>query len=553
MSFPPICTPGSAPAQPSVAPGLWRSASAFQVSLAVVGFMLAADNTTFWLRGLEIFGASPRLALFGAAVFALTLGLTTLLAAGPLRKPVLVALLLIAATASWFTDRLGITIDRDMIQNAMTTTVTEGRHLVTRGFLLHLLLFGLLPAALVWRMPVRRLPRWQALSRWVAAPVLCVALGAGLLAINFKDFSAVLRERKELVAAWQPAAPLGAAVRYARLVLRTREVTAAPLGLDAHKGARLAAAEKPVLTVLVVGETVRAQNWGLNGYARDTTPELRARGVVNFPQVESCGTATAVSMPCMFSVLPRRDYSQEKGLATENLLDVLSHAGVAVEWHDNNTGDKDIAARVTSARVPADPAACGEGECTDAVFLDLLKRKIAGIDRDTVLVLHQIGSHGPAYHLRYPRAFERFQPACHSAEFSDCTDEEIRNAYDNTVAFTDHVLAGMIDMLAAQQRVIPALVYVSDHGESLGENGLYLHGAPWFMAPDTQTRVPMAMWLSDAFRRTMQLDEACLRAAAEAPASHDNLFHTLLGLMDVDTRVRDAGLDRVSACHHPAA
>ncbi|MGP3698011.1 phosphoethanolamine transferase [Rhodobacter sp. NSM] len=526
--------------------------SVFQVNLGVAGFILIADNATFWQRSLDVFGSGLHFLMFGAAISALTFFIVALFGMNPLRRPMLAALLILAAATGWFQDRMGITIDRDMIGNVVTTTFDEGRHLITLRFLIHVLAFGLLPALVVLRLPVRD-RGWSGFMRSALTACLALALGAGLILSDFKTFSAILREHKELVAAWQPAMPIGSAIRYAKLEMRTRQVVAAPLGLDARKGPLLAAAGKPVLTVLVVGETARAQNWGLNGYTRDTTPELRSRGVVNFPSVESCGTATAVSMPCMFSVLPRSRYSQEKGLATENLLDVLAHAGVAVEWWDNNTGDKDIAARVASARVPEVADACGEGECTDAAFLPLLDRTLAEMDHDTVLVLHQIGSHGPAYHLRYPGASERFSPACQSAEFSRCSDEEIRNAYDNSIAFTDHILAEMIDRLARQDRVIPALVYVSDHGESLGENGLYLHGAPRFMAPETQTHVPMVLWLSEPFRATMALDEGCLRDHAAEPASHDNLFHSLLGLMDIRTSVRDAALDRVSTCRAAAS
>ncbi|MEA5160290.1 sulfatase-like hydrolase/transferase [Cereibacter johrii] len=538
---------------PAAAPARGRALpSVFHIDLAVTSFLLIADNATFWGRALGILGPGAELLLFGSAIWALTFFIVALFGTGPLRRPMLALLLLLGAATGYFQDRLGVTMDRDMIENVMTTTLSEGRHLVTPGFLIHLAIFGLLPALVVLRLPVRD-GGWRAAARSGLSAVAALAIGAGLVMADFKTLSAVLREHKELVSAWQPAMPLGSALRYARLRLRTHDLTVAALGTDARKGPLLAAAPKPVLTVLVVGETARAQNWGLNGYERDTTPELRARGVVNFSNVESCGTATAVSMPCMFSNLTRRGYSHEKGLARENLLDVLAHAGVAVEWWDNNTGDKDIAARLPSARVPATVEACGEGECTDAAFLPLLDRTLASMKDDTVLVLHQIGSHGPAYHLRYPKAFERFSPACQSAEFSRCTDEEIRNAYDNSLAFTDHILSAMIDRMAAQDRVIPALVYVSDHGESLGENGLYLHGAPRFMAPDTQTHVPMVMWLSEAFRSALHLDAGCLQTQAAEPASHDNLFHSMLGLMDILTEVRDTGLDRVSACRASAS
>jgi len=165
-----------------------------------------------------------------------------------------------------------------------------------------------------------------------------------------------------------------------------------------------------------------------------------------------------------------------------------------------------------------------------------------------VLVLHMIGSHGPAYHLRYPPEFERFTPACKTAEFAKCTPQEIANAYDNTILFTDHILSQTIDLLAAQTRVIPAVIYASDHGESLGEDGLYLHAAPWFMAPEVQTKVPMVLWLSDAYKATFQLDAACLAAKAALPTSHDMLFHSVLGLMDIQTETRDPALDLTTDC-----
>ncbi|HEY6918020.1 MAG TPA: sulfatase-like hydrolase/transferase, partial [Tabrizicola sp.] len=126
--------------------------------------------------------------------------------------------------------------------------------------------------------------------------------------------------------------------------------------------------------------------------------------------------------------------------------------------------------------------------------------------------------------------------------------EEIVNAYDNTIAYTDYFLAQVIDLLDASDRVIPAMYYVSDHGESLGEGGLYLHGTPYFMAPEYQTRVPMVLWMAERFRDSLGVDQDCLKAAAEAPVSHDNMFSTVLGMVDVTTTARDQALDLAGAC-----
>jgi lipid A ethanolaminephosphotransferase len=187
-------------------------------------------------------------------------------------------------------------------------------------------------------------------------------------------------------------------------------------------------------------------------------------------------------------------------------------------------------------------------ECIDAIFLKGLRDKAGTITQNTVIVLHQIGSHGPSYWLRYPADRERFAPACKTPELTDCSRDEIVNAYDNTIAYTDWFLAQVIDLLDASDRVIPAMFYMSDHGESLGEGGLYLHGAPYFMAPEFQTRVPMVIWMSQRFRDSLALDAACLEASARDPVSHDNMFSTVLGMLDVTTADKDATLDLAGGC-----
>ena len=255
----------------------------------------------------------------------------------------------------------------------------------------------------------------------------------------------------------------------------------------------------------------------------------------------------------MFSHLTAADYSYAGGLGSENLLDVLSHAGVHVEWWDNNTGSKDMANRVAFRTMTAedDPASCTRGECIDAVFLPRLRQVAETMTEDTVIVLHQIGSHGPSYWLRYPEDQEVFAPACKSPELTQCTTEEIVNAYDNTIRYSDRFLAEVIDLLDSSDRVAGAMYFVSDHGESLGENGIYLHGTPMFMAPEVQYKVPMVVWTSAAWREGMQVDQGCLAARAAAPVSHDHLFSTVLGMMDIATETRDVALDLVQGCAAP--
>jgi lipid A ethanolaminephosphotransferase len=165
------------------------------------------------------------------------------------------------------------------------------------------------------------------------------------------------------------------------------------------------------------------------------------------------------------------------------------------------------------------------------------------------VVLHMKGSHGPAYYRRYPAQFEAFTPACNTGELADCERQAVVNAYDNTIRYTDHVLAQVIRLLRHNaERFDTGLLYVSDHGESLGENGLYLHGLPYAIAPTEQTHVPMLLWLSSGMRQHFGLDDRCLRANANKPHSHDHLFHSIVGLLDVQTSAYNADKDLFRAC-----
>ncbi len=532
-------------------PRLWRPRiSHTTLNLIVVSYVLLALNHGFWSRLLAQFpGSDSRALVFGLGVFALTMLILELLGPAQMQQPFAALMILIAAATGYYERNFGVLIDHEMIRNIFETTPAEAGQLITMRMIIVILLTGILPALLVFWPQVQRVALVHQLWRWPLGVGMSFAILAGGLFAHYKDYSAMLRERHDVMGAYQPGASLVASWRFVREQWKTADPVAVPYGRDAVAGARLKAADKPVLLVLFVGETTRAQNFGLNGYARDTTPELAKRDVIAFTDTTSCGTSTAVSVPCMFSGLGKARYSREAALGRENLLDVLAHAGLKVEWHDNNTGDQNIARRTGWSRIERSvaPGSCAQ-ECTDEAMLPVIAQTADTMDRNTVLVLHMIGSHGPAYHLRYPAERRAFQPDCLSTQFSDCTAEEIVNAYDNSIRETDFVLARTIDILAASERVIPAMLFLSDHGESLGENGLYLHAAPDFMAPPEQTQVPFVLWLDPRFSTTMGVDARCMKTRADRPASHDNLFSTVLGLMDVQTALHDPELDISAAC-----
>ncbi len=528
-----------------------RTIRASVLTLAVCLFVLATANATFWGHARRIFaGDGVALVTFGAAILLLMFSLSMMFTQRWLVKPYLVVVLLIAAGASHFQETYGIVVDREMIQNVASTTSNEAKHLMTMGLLGDMVMFGLLPVLAVIFVPLTREGFWGKTLRNTGIGVASFALCLGLLLTDYAQFASILRERKEMMASFQPGAPLSGAVRYARLMMQTQNLTVAPYGTDAAAGPRLAAATKPVVAVIIVGETSRAQNWSLGGYARDTNPELAARDITYFTDVSSCGTSTAVSVPCMFSGYGRGDYSLEAALGRENLMDVLGHAGFQTLWLDNNTGSQHVAKRMgeVALSVGTDPDICPTGECDDRILLQRLAAELPKITQNTVIVLHTIGSHGPSYYLRYSADRAPFQPACDTGELGKCTADEIVNAYDNTVAFTDWFLGQVIDRLAAETDIIPMMIYASDHGESLGEAGLYLHAAPYFMAPDQQTKVPMLTWVSPAAEAALGVTKGCFDQNADAALSHDNLFHTVLGMLDITTTAREAGLDLTAGC-----
>jgi lipid A ethanolaminephosphotransferase len=257
----------------------------------------------------------------------------------------------------------------------------------------------------------------------------------------------------------------------------------------------------------------------------------------------------------LFSHLGREGFESRSG-DFETLPDVLQHAGLAVLWIDNQSGCKGVCDRVPNVRTTdlKHPTLCADGECFDEIMLDGLDERINALPaerraRGVVLLMHQMGSHGPAYHKRSPAAFKRFLPECTKATLQDCSRDELVNAYDNSIAYTDHFLAGTIGWLRERTtRYDTALLYLSDHGESLGENNLYLHGLPYGLAPDTQKHVPWITWLSPAFAQRRGLDVACLRGRLDDKRSHDDYFHSVLGLIDVQTGVYQPERDLYRGC-----
>ena len=528
--------------------------------LAASVFLLGAMNAPFWsaaLRGRS--WGEPATWAFAAAMFGVFASVyfiaAALLSTRHTVKPLLTVLVITTAVAAYYMNRYSVYFDRAMLRNVFATNYKEARELVGWDMAGYVFIFGIVPAALVWWPTLLKRPLRRAFGIRLAWLAGALAIAAGSLLFAFADLASLMRNHKEVRHLLTPGNVIAAAAGNVWGRAKRPDQPKIVVGPDAKLGAAWQGRQRPALFVLVVGETARAQNFSLNGYARDTNPELARRNVVNFPDAQACGTSTEVSLPCMFSPFGRREYDEDKILTHESLLHVLKRAGINVLWRDNQSGCKGVCEGLPAQQLDhaGVEALCAEGQCLDEILLDGMD----GVLRDTrgnlFVVMHQLGSHGPAYFKRYPALFKRFGPACETDELRLCSPAEIRNAYDNSLLYTDFFLSRVIDFLdRAQQTHDTAMIYVSDHGESLGEGGLYLHGVPYAIAPDVQKHVPLVLWLSPAFQRDFGVTQECMRGQAGKPASHDNLFHSVLGVLDVKTAAYDPAMDLFAPCRAAA-
>ena len=578
-------TPESAgflPASPSTSPPLgavrqtlyrmdaWMAhpRSARQVVVGLSMYLVLFANSPLWSEVARIGGAPS---LYWRSVLALallvacgTVALLSFTAWTRGMKPLWMGVVLVAAFSQYYMNTYSMVMDPGMAANVLQTDWREATDLMGWRMLPSVLGVAALPAW--WLLRVRLVPQPVLGQVWRNAVllVLVLATAAATVAVFSRDLAPLMRNNPLLRYRMNPLASLYSTTVAAVRPLLVSHRKLLPMTAGAALGATHAAQRKPVLMVLVLGETARADHFGLNGYGRNTTPELAKRDVINWPNVQSCGTSTLASVPCMFSPLGKQRFEARKD-DTENLLDVVQAAGMNVLWLDNQSGCKGVCDRVPHA-VAADglsPEArtilCdSDGGCGDTALLFKLSERLQALtpaqrERGMLLVMHQMGSHGPAYAKRSSGAAKLFLPECRTQVLADCSHAELMNAYDNSIVATDTFLARTIDWLGEQSaQYDTGMLYVSDHGESLGEYGLFLHGMPYSIAPDAQKHVPMVAWLGRDLQQRYQLSETCVRAGADAPLTHDALYHSVLGLLDVQTPTYQRNLDAFAACRGQA-
>jgi len=520
-------------------------------------------NVALWRELFRLPGLSGGQALVISIALVLVIALATtallsLLAWRWTLKPAITLFLLSAAFGAYFMMAYGVVIDKTMMVNTLQTDVRETRDLLNWRLLATVLVLAVLPLVLLWRQKVRRASAARQLLGNFATLAGASVLLVLVVFLFFQSIASVMRNYTHVRYLINPLNSFYALGSIAAKPFQRDESVVLPLGEDAKLGASYSTQNKPPLLLLVLGETARSGNFSLNGYVRPTNPLLAKENVVSLRNAWSCGTSTAASVPCMFSSFGREAYDSRPA-NYEGLLDVLQRAGLAVLWIDNQSGCKGVCDRVPNVNTVQlqVPGLCDSGECFDEVMLHGIDERIAALPAErrakgVVVVMHQMGGHGPAYYKRSPQAVKKFLPECTDNALQSCSREGLVNAYDNSIVYTDKLLASSIQWLKAQEaRSAPALLYLADHGESLGENNLYLHGMPYGIAPEVQKRVPWITWLSPGFEQRNKLTTACLKQQLDAPVSHDNYFHSVLGLMNVQTSVYKPALDIYAGCTKP--
>ncbi|MDD2843178.1 MAG: phosphoethanolamine--lipid A transferase [Tolumonas sp.] len=469
-----------------------------------------------------------------------------------LSKPIFIALVLTSSLVAYAGLTYGTVFDYGMIKNSAQTNMSEASSYLNPSLIICFLLTGIIPAFLIARTKIIYRP----LLKEVLTKFAVISLSLlGLLIIAFfyyQDYASVGRNNKFLQKYIVPTQYTWSGYKYVKETYFTTPLVYQQLGLDAKKTVP-PTVTKPQMTVMVLGETARAMNYQYNGYSRDTNRFTAPEGLISFRHVSSCGTATAVSVPCMFSFMGRKNYDESRAETQDNVLDVIHRAGLNVQWIDNDSGCKGVCARVPTLNIDIKTKSplCDGTYCFDEIMLPELKRLLAEAKgKDTLIALHLIGSHGPTYYRRYPASHRIFTPDCERSDIQNCSHDELVNTYDNTIAYTDYMLSQVIALLKANSSEYnTSMLYMSDHGESLGEKGLYLHGTPYALAPEEQTHVPGLLWLSDNYAKEKQIDTDCLRKEAQSKqVSQDYLSHSLLSLTGVATSTYKPELDLISGC-----
>lgn len=436
------------------------------------------------------------------------------------------AMLLFAvnATAYYFMTEFGVLMTSGMMANILGTHTREVTDLLHVGLFVHLFIYAIIPIALIWMVEIQVVRFWW---RMLGGTSLLFILGGWLYATShtWLWYDRHLTSLGARVLPWSYVVNTGRHLYYKSLSERRQVVLPKAEFIKETPG-------RKQIVVLVIGEAARADNFSLYGYERDTNPFTAQENIAAIPVGLSCGTSTLVGTAC---ILTHEGSEASETTTNEPLPNYLMRHGIETIYRTNNNGLPPI--KSTSRKWSADIAkSCTGDDCPaerlDEALMYGLANELRQSDSDKIFVLlHLFGSHGPAYFEQYPKEFEQFSPVCKTVQVADCSYEELVNAYDNSIRFTDYLLAGLIKDLQSFPDTDSTMIYVSDHGQSLGEAGVYLHGLPNAIAPAFQRRIPFLVWMSDGFQQSRGLTNSAIIPAEGFP--HDFPFHSVMGAFNM--------------------
>ncbi|MBR4729834.1 MAG: phosphoethanolamine--lipid A transferase EptA [Prevotella sp.] len=427
---------------------------------------------------------------------------------------------IINATAVYFIYTYSVMIDATTVENVFNTRYSEASGFFSWTLWLFIIVFGILPALYCLLQPI-------AVGKAKKLGIYCGSSLVIVLAIALVNISQTLwvsQHDTELGGLLQPWSYL---VNTCRIISFSQDEQAEEIKLPDGK---IADHEKAVV-VLVIGESARKANFQLYGYERETNPLLSKQEGLKVYQATSCATYTTAGAKAILEPI-------DSGDLYELLPNYAFRTGVDVSWRTSNWGEPPI--HIDEYLVDDDLAVKypDENKKYDGILLAGLRQRIESSKKDKVLiVLHTSTSHGPRYADKYPKEFEVYKPVANNVEEGQKNVDMLINAYDNTIRYTDFLLDSLINTLRSMEDWNSAMIFISDHGESLGENKMFMHGLPMKLAPKTQYEIPFLVWTSENFRE--------YKTEGELPAVLEQhyIFHSVLNLLSIQTPVYNKNFD----------
>lgn len=412
------------------------------------------------------------------------------------------------AISVYFIITYNVIIDGNMIGNVLNTNYEEASSFFSFKMIIYLFFLGILPCIYIFKAKID----YPVIKQFLSVSGGSIIFMLVMVFANGSNWLWIDKNSKQLGGLAMPwSYSVNTAIYHIQQFNRNKKEIILP-------DAQIMDNQKSIV-VLVIGESARSQNFSLYGYNKNTNPLLsQVENLYHYPS-QSCATYTTAGVKCILE-------HENTGDLYEILPNYLYRNGADVIWRTTNSGEPPIHIEKYQNREYLQQY-CQENCEYDEVLLAGLKEEITASDKDKIFViLHTGTSHGPTYNLKYPSHFEHFSPVCTSVELANCTSEELINAYDNTIVYTDYILAKLIDNLKELDGYQKTMLYVSDHGESLGERNLYMHGLPMNLAPREQYEIPFIIW-TDGARNLKNLDNL----------SQHNVFHSILNLLSIQSPI----------------